>query len=386
MAIAAFFGASLFGVVLAEGVLRLVWTPPHDRSIHSFDFETALQRDSELGYVPKPGAIVEYPPYNATFSINAAGFRGPAIPVDRSVNRQRIAVLGDSFAWGHGVSTGEAFSEVIDAALPNADVINLGVPGYDLAKSLKFYQRVGRDRRPDLVIVSICQNDFRMDDAATHPSDGASRIQASAAPSATSNAPAARSVKQWLHERSYLYQLLQQNVNTSRPLSQLAVAIGLKEELAGFELLDDNLRPALIDGPACVQRSHERVQQQLLSIRDAVRADGARTIVALIPCIQSIDARELAKSIAYTRYEPSDFDLNAPMRMLTRFCDENDMPVVDPTPAFRKAFDQGDALYLPGDLHFNAAGHALFARCILDAIAASEATPSPTNASRPGSR
>ncbi|MCA9256978.1 MAG: SGNH/GDSL hydrolase family protein, partial [Phycisphaerales bacterium] len=80
------------------------------------------------------------------------------------------------------------------------------------------------------------------------------------------------------------------------------------------------------------------------------------------------DPNELAKSIAYTRYEAGDFDLAAPMRLLSEFCATNDIPVVDPTSEFKAAFARGESLYLPGDLHFNRAGHALFARAILSAI------------------
>ncbi|HPF39434.1 MAG TPA: SGNH/GDSL hydrolase family protein [Phycisphaerae bacterium] len=367
LAICVLAGASIVGIAMAEVALRLVWSPAADRVTHSFDFEKALRRDDELGYVPRASVIVEYPPYNAVFSTNSAGLRGPEQRVDRAAGRRRIVVLGDSFAWGHGVSTGLAFPEVIDAALPLADVINLGVPGYDLSKSLRFYERVGRAYQPDLVIVAVCQNDFQVRDTADRPSATTSSYPA-AATNAASTAPASRGVKQWLRTHSRLYQLAQQTINTNRSLARFSVRIGLKEELAGFEMLDDNLRPALIDAPPGVQRSRESVCRQLLAIRDTVAADGATTLVALIPCIQSIDPNELAKSIAYTRYEASDFDLSAPMRLLTDFCATNDIPVVDPTPDFSAAYARGESLYLNGDLHFNKAGHALFARAILSAI------------------
>lgn len=368
-------GASIIGLGLAEGILRLFWTPPAgDRVIHSFDFEKALQRDAELGYVPRARVIVEYPPYHATFWTNSSGLRGPEQIVERSSGRRRFVVLGDSFAWGHGVSTGEAFAEVIDAALPDTDVINLGVPGYDLGKSLAFYRRVGRSYRPDLVIVSICQNDIRTDDmvaasgASEHASGGSMISDESA------GVPIARGFKHWLHAHLRLYQLLQQTINTNKSLARLAVSLGLKEALAGFEMLDDNLRPALIEAPESVRLSRGRICAQLLAIRDVVSADGANMLVALIPCIQAIDPNELEKSIAYTTYESNDFDLAAPMKMLADFCAANEMNVVDPTADFKSAFNRGESLYLPGDLHFNASGHALFARCILDEIASDPAT------------
>ncbi|MCA9256204.1 MAG: SGNH/GDSL hydrolase family protein, partial [Phycisphaerales bacterium] len=232
----------------AELALRLVWSPPADRVTHSFDFEKALQRDDELGYVPRASVTVEYPPYDAVFATNSAGLRGPEQGVERAAGRRRIVVLGDSFAWGHGVSAGLAFPEVIDAALPLADVINLGVPGYDLSKSRRFYERVGRAYQPDLVIVAICQNDFQVSDSADRPATTTTANPAEAT-NDTQAAPTSRGVKQWLRAHSRLYQLMQQTINTNKSLARFSVRIGLKEELAGFEMLDDNLRPALIDAP-----------------------------------------------------------------------------------------------------------------------------------------
>ena len=48
---------------------------------------------------------------------------------------------------------------------------------------------------------------------------------------------------------------------------------------------------------------------------------------------------------------------------------ENGIRVVNPLAEFRAAFKRGESLYLPGDLHFNANGHALFAKKILEAVA-----------------
>lgn len=40
------------------------------------------------------------------------------------------------------------------------EVINLGVPGYNLAQSFEWLQRSGLQYRPDLVIISVCLNDL----------------------------------------------------------------------------------------------------------------------------------------------------------------------------------------------------------------------------------
>lgn len=360
------------GVGLAELTLRLFWTPPApERTIHTFDIDKTLQRDAELGFVPRASVVVDYPPFNARFETNSGGMRGPEISVARDPARRRIVVLGDSFAWGHGVSTGKAFPEIIDAELPDTDVINLGVPGYELSRELAYFNRDGRKYNPDLIVVAVCQNDIR-DDETNNTSVPASSAR-DAGHAIDSPPPVARRFKKWLRANSYLFTLIQQTVNTNKTLASFAVTIGLKEELAGYEMLDDNLRPALFDPPPTVERARRRVVDDLLAIRDAAQDAGADLIVVLIPCIQAVDRRELLKSIAYTRYEAGDFDLDLPMNLIETACGENGIRVVNPLAEFRAAFNQGADLYLPGDLHFNTAGHALFATTILNAIAKSKA-------------
>ncbi len=359
----------LLGILLCELTLRVVWTrPPIDRAIHSFDFEQALQRDAELGYVPRANATVHYAPFAATFTTNADGLRGPRVPRAKDPNRKRIVVLGDSFAWGHGVSAGEAFPELLAAALADVDVVNLGVPGYDLPRELALFRRIGLSYKPDLVVLALCQNDIRdaQADAARAAAGEVDNVIASGA--AAGSVPPLRAVKQFLHAHSHLFALIQQTVNTSKSLARAAVRLGLKEELAGYELLDDNLRPALVGAPESMCRARQKIIDDIIDIRDAARSAGAEVLVALIPCVQAVDARELTKSIAYTRYGSGDFAMEEAMERIERACDELGVRVVNPLAAFRASFNRGESLYLPGDLHFNPAGHALFAERLLPSI------------------
>ena len=69
-------------------------------------------------------------------------------PRERRVpGRRRILVLGDSVAWCWGVEREECFTERLEAALPDTDVINAGVPGYSTAQELLYYERDGRTVR-----------------------------------------------------------------------------------------------------------------------------------------------------------------------------------------------------------------------------------------------
>ena len=62
-------------------------------------------------------------------SQNAEGLRDRHYPYARDGGRRRILVLGDSVVWCWGVEQADCFTERLEAALPDTDVINAGVPG-----------------------------------------------------------------------------------------------------------------------------------------------------------------------------------------------------------------------------------------------------------------
>src|SRR5262249_31296523 len=77
--------------------------------------------------------------------------------------------------WCWGVEQGACFTERLEAALPDTDVINAGVPGYSTAQEMLFYEQEGQRYRPDLVLLVVVPNDltdnldprgprFRLDD------------------------------------------------------------------------------------------------------------------------------------------------------------------------------------------------------------------------------
>jgi lysophospholipase L1-like esterase len=102
-----------------------------------------------------------------------------------------------------------------------------------------------------------------------------------------------------------------------------------------------------------------------LEIRDWLAARRVRFILALIPAVQAIDERAFVHSIAYTVYEPTDFELDKPYKALEAFARSNGIEVVNTYPALQKRQQAGATLYLPNDVHFNPLGQQAFAAEIL---------------------
>lgn len=115
-----------------------------------------------LKYEPNPGF------QGSLYVINSHGFRDHEYALEKPADTFRIAVLGDSVIWGHGVPLDQTFAKQLqrrlnDAFDRNFQVMNFGVSGYNTRKEVEWY-RVNASRfDPDLVIVGYYLND--MEDA-----------------------------------------------------------------------------------------------------------------------------------------------------------------------------------------------------------------------------
>jgi len=101
------------------------------------------------------------------FRINAAGMRDREYPVRKPDHTFRIAVLGDSIAYGHGVPQDQVFSAQLEALLGayyadagvRFEVLNFAVTGYGFAQVVETLRSRVLDFDPDLAIYAYCLND-----------------------------------------------------------------------------------------------------------------------------------------------------------------------------------------------------------------------------------
>ena len=126
-------------------------------------------------YEPKPSiqelAREEWLPYTATYTINSDGLNERFdYQVPKPSETYRILVLGDSETFGIYVNTNDNYSERLEDKLnsqlvcnkfKNFEVINLGVPGYDLQYAAHRFKIRGNKYDPDLIIWRILSNDFQ---------------------------------------------------------------------------------------------------------------------------------------------------------------------------------------------------------------------------------
>jgi lysophospholipase L1-like esterase len=125
--------------------------------------------DPRLGHIFEPGATLRWTnniDFWTSSKINSLGFpdREPVSP--KPAGTFRILVLGDSFVEAAQVRIEEKFHVLLEALLNKSfsprrfDTVALGYSGTGQANQLPFYEVVGTQLQPDLVILLFVANDF----------------------------------------------------------------------------------------------------------------------------------------------------------------------------------------------------------------------------------
>lgn len=177
----------LLGVYLAQ----LVLVPSRDGTEFASinDFRAALNDERASGKYRRPdgslpfAAIIEphpsddviytlKPGLNDNFTgvnvrTNSFGMRSPERPLEKAPGVYRIALMGDSFAFGWGVREEEGFAHVIERELNEKikgerrfEVLNFGIPGYSTFQEVALFQERAMRFSPDAVLVFLVDNDF----------------------------------------------------------------------------------------------------------------------------------------------------------------------------------------------------------------------------------
>lgn len=122
--------------------------------------------NAHSGVFNRPGLAYDHRTneFEATYYTDGAGLRVPNADVrvarDKAEGAFRILLLGPSFAYGWGVNYEDSFVAQVEDRLESqgyrdgrdVEIVNAGVPSLPASPHLRWYEAVGRDYRPDLVV------------------------------------------------------------------------------------------------------------------------------------------------------------------------------------------------------------------------------------------
>lgn len=160
---AAALGLAAAGVaaalLLAEAAARLLVPAPNPSAVEAIFAATDAPG---VNYVMIPGHSGWA--FNAALHTNRLGFRGPDWSTEPLRGRLRIALLGDSHAFGFGVddedAVGEQLARRLDASGDGpVEVLNFAVNGYNSVQELGVLRAFALPHRPDVVILVPSPND-----------------------------------------------------------------------------------------------------------------------------------------------------------------------------------------------------------------------------------
>jgi len=106
-------------------------------------------------------------------SLGSHGQRGGERLGGKPDGRRRLVVLGDSVAFGIGVSDHQTFAHLLQESVADLEVVNLAVQGYGTGQAYLKLQREALALMPDIVLLAFCADNDVIDAArSTYVYDG----------------------------------------------------------------------------------------------------------------------------------------------------------------------------------------------------------------------
>src|SRR6266480_785019 len=153
------FVAIVFGFLIAallgELALRLIIPSRLARGRHEHSFFCRFDR--QIGWVPLENVTGVHNAKRVTSVVhqNQYGMRGPDdIQLNKTSDKKRVLVIGDSYVWGFGADQSKLFSAP-EVHGTDEEILNFGVSGYGTDQEYLFYLLKGEKFDVDQVVLAF---------------------------------------------------------------------------------------------------------------------------------------------------------------------------------------------------------------------------------------
>ncbi len=339
--------------------------------------------------------------FSVDISLDKLGFRADDPSPKAAASSLRIILLGDSYTAGWQLPESDTWSSWLASDLrargtPAPDVINLGYPGWGTAQEYLLYSAYAHKLNPDLVVLTIyAENDisdngiglwerygdlranrtyFTLDDAGqlvVHPWPYNDVTR----PYLNQDFPS--NVIGWLNKNSVTYRVLRDGVRGIRTRlsgdsTGAAPTMGTASEPA--QIVDDErvwLMNVMDSQPDATWEQAWTITGDLLAkLRDAVEANGAQLVTAIVPPHMIVQQDSWTMQSAFDA-SSRPLDLWYPHERMLALLAGLNIPTLDPTALFLDFRAQtGRDLYFLGDPHFNATGTCVFGTALANWLTA----------------
>ena len=323
--------------LLGEVTLRLFAPIPAKAVDEKYRF---CRFDHELGWAPLEN--VTYAQKGFLVHQNQFRLRGPDdIQLKNTPGKKRVLVLGDSYVWGVGATQEELFTAP-EVYRTDDELINGGVSGYGTDQEYLFYLREGQKFDVDQVALAFTPyNDVE--------NNLNSRQYSYLKPYFTLNAG-----QLVLHNDHVRYSIFENFFRT------------MKQESRVCDLCNDGVAGLI----RTLRRKHKEPLEADVVVSDADRKGIELTLAIIKKLKEAAEARHAELYVVFIPYKPrieQHLPGNHPFApLLAKGLTQMGITYREPYPEFLKSAIAGVDPFNVEDNHFNAAGHALFAKFVTD--------------------
>ncbi|HLD10919.1 MAG TPA: SGNH/GDSL hydrolase family protein [Candidatus Nanoarchaeia archaeon] len=359
--------------LIIELFLRVFYPQPLNPEFYPTDtLKSFAEYDKILGWGLRSNAegYLFSNEYKILVKNNEQGLR-----MDRNISleksKYRIAFMGDSFIFGHGVNTKERVSELIERELSNLEVINFGVSGYGTDQYYLQLQNNVLNFKPDMVIIAFYVNDledvgenirynypkplFRLNE---NDSLELTNIPVPLIKPKENRYPWLTKINLYLSHKSHtfvffkpLLKKLYDSINSQKDneikmygFSDISlIKINYSQEYKGFKELNDKL---------------------YCEISNLLKQRNIPLIVVNIPAKSYILPELLNKRLKYLNINESEVDINKPSEILYNLSKNCNFYFIDLYSYFKK-YKNRENLYFKYDDHWTPEGHQYASKILL---------------------
>jgi len=344
-----FFTTIIFFFVSLEIAIRII-SPQYGEKAERVSAMPAasLTYDDKFGIKLKPNikGNCETSEFKMDFRTNSKGIRGDDYG-PKAPGVYRIFCLGDSMTFGYGVDEKDTFARLLSKRLPAAaadkriEVINGGIPGYDIDRYGLVFKHIGLAYEPDLLILFFTiSNDF---------GDEFKKGESVPIENTKKRFLSFRDIKEFFLCHSHLYSWVRNRLNSLSLLNMALIKIGLREVGDMY----------LCNYSDVMQSKVRRAESLFKEIYNEARINKCDMFVVAIP-----DSRQLSKGL---RYNARYWDMDKPNRVLKEILEGIGIGFFDLLPVFKQ--EDGERFYYRVDGHLNNEGHLEVAKLVSEYIA-----------------
>jgi hypothetical protein len=304
--------------------------------------------------------------------------REKEISLSRKSAKKRILLIGDSIAFGTGVEAEWRLSTCRDRALgDDVEVLTGGVCGWGTDQELIYYESIGRNLEPDIVILCMTMANDVINNMLDHlflesaPKPRfvlqGDSIKLTQRKLRAPDIPLSRRIRNFLKHHSRLL------VFVKRRIDKLRYKLAMQNdpecmpsgfEKAGLDRAYSHWSVYEKSYGSCFKEAWCITEALLARFASLCREDGVELIIFAFPLKIEIDEKWQRELMNHYDIEASRFDFRKPYRRLEDFCRRHNIEYIYPIKEFEAASERR-YLYFDNDSHPNQYGHAEAAYVIL---------------------